>query len=113
MKSKLTDEKKELIVEQYVNQELNISDLAQLFEVSTRTIGRVLDEAGYKAVKTNRNDPSKPVSKQEIINTVLKMTEYDWGELLKEIVTLRVSIAANRHAQTAMLNLEKKLPKND
>lgn len=51
----LSEAQKDLVVNFYVNEHLSIPTIARGFNVSQRTIGRVLDERGYYVI------PTKPI----------------------------------------------------
>lgn len=77
----LSEAQKDLVVNFYVNEHFSIRTIADGFNVSDRTIGRVLDERGYSVI--NRKPHSVPYTEQTAMD--LKYTiKRSWWSVFKE-----------------------------
>ena len=137
MASKLTKQDKERIVD-FFNKKETIVMIAHIFSVSTRTIGRVLDEMGearpmaqakgqaYQVMQVLKKHGVQPdaldllittankgPAEVDVIKFLMNLDEAAWGALLNTVVTSRVAKASNVHVQTRMLQLEEKVKANE
>lgn len=139
--SKLTDAQKQLIRVNYTNKRMNITEMAKALEVSTRTIGRVLDELdlpspaprlkgeAYKVMEVMKKHgvtadkldfaltvASKVDDKPDLVkirDAIVELSEATYNSLLATIIHQREAKKQNVHVQTAMLNLQEKAAKNE
>lgn len=137
-KSKLTDRQKEMIVLNYQHKRKTMREMAEILEVSPRTIGRVLTEHGLagpitkvrenaakfmKIMKSygitteahmavvldaHKNGPDR----NDVLNFMANMEEHSYYMLLSEIVHLREAKKHNISVNAAMLKLERKAEDN-
>lgn len=135
--SKLTEAQKQMVRVNYTSKSMNITKMAIVLGVSTRTIGRVLEELdlpspvprlrgeAYNVIQTLKKFGVEPKeltgiitlykngpTREQIVAEAMKMDDGTWNALLDEIITARVATKHNVHVQTAMLNLEEKVNRN-
>jgi len=137
-KRKLTDAQKDMIVLNFQHKRMTISKMAETLEVSTRTIGRVLTEAGLAGpitqVRENAakfmkimasygittdahltvilDEQRKGPSEFRILKAVSEMDEASYNTLLAKIVHLREAKKHNISVTGAMMKLERKAEDN-
>ncbi len=137
----LTESQKKMVGIQYSNNRMTIKNMANNLGVSTRTIGRVLEEldllapqekkhaVGYQVIQTLNHhgiDPKdfpsfmksamqsviSPDNLTLIMDVVTNLPESAYNSLIAQMVTLRQAKKHNTHVQSAMLNLQEKVERN-
>jgi hypothetical protein len=137
-KSKLTDAQKDMIVLNFQHKRMTITKMAETLEVSTRTIGRVLDERGLNGpVNAQRQQAAKALkiiksygidsdakligvldilqhgpTNKEVLKAMAEMDEASYNKLLAEIIHLREAKKHNISVTGAMMKLERKAEDN-
>lgn len=139
--NKLTQAQKEMIRLNYTSKRMNITEMAKTLEVSTRTIGRVLDELDLPSpaprlkgeaynvmqvmkkhgITADKLDFALTVASKvddkpdldKITSQILELSDGTYNAFLAQVIHQREAKKQNVHVQTAMLNLQEKAAKNE